>query len=79
MFKKKQKKVEEPAEEVEAVEPEPTPEPEEPKFDEAASLEARRQELTEIRESMTENGIDSISKLDQLLSQLNQRLAQLGR
>lgn len=48
-------------------------------FSEQAVLTSRQEELLRLRQAMTSNGIDSIGKLDVLLSQVNSRLAELAR
>src|SRR5687767_518254 len=45
---------------------------------ELENAKARQAHLLDLRKRMTDEGIDSVGKLDVLLSQVNQRVAELG-
>lgn len=74
MFKKKavekEEAKEEAVEEVQVIEKAPT---------EAEVHLIRKERLESLRAALVSEGIDTIGKLDVLLSQVNERLRQLGR
>lgn len=58
--------------------PDPIPVPVSAPFNEREVLLERQLELQGLRNAMATEGVDSISKLDVMLSQVNERIRQLG-